>query len=161
VFRVTDSTLTDTARVTTGLQENVRYYWRVRAKNPTGWGAYSPTWTFGWYLDAVAGASELPRKFALHQNYPNPFNSSTLIGFEVPDVGSQASVVSSQWSEASWITLGIYDILGREVAVLVDQKKAPGRYEARWDAGKCPSGVYVYRMTAGAFVQTRKMILLR
>jgi hypothetical protein len=93
----------------------------------------------------VAGA--LPDRFALHQNYPNPFNPKTGVRFQVPGVSD--------------VKLVVYDLLGREVAVLVNEKKAPGRYEVQFDGKGLASGVYLYRLTAGTFSQVRKMVLLR
>ena len=94
----------------------------------------------------------LPRKSILEQNYPNPFNPGTTIAFDLP--------------LASHITLQIYDVLGREVKTLVDERKPAGRYTVQWDgtnhAGKpVTSGVYLYHLQAGQFEQTRKMLLVR
>ena len=83
------------------------------------------------------------------QNYPNPFNPSTSITYAVG--GSVARVVR----------LSVYDLLGREVAVLLNDSRAPGRYEVTWDAANLPSGVYVYRMTAGDHVDAKRMMLLK
>lgn len=91
----------------------------------------------------------IPLANALLQNYPNPFNPNTTIGYSV--AGPRAEV----------IRLAVYDLLGREVAVLVNGKKEPGRYEAIFDASVLPSSVYLYKLTAGSFVQTRKMIFIR
>jgi hypothetical protein len=85
--------------------------------------------------------------FALHQNYPNPFNPSTTIKLEIPVKGI--------------VSLKIYDILGREVVTLLNKEMMPGRYETQWIAGNKASGVYFYRLQAGSFVQTKKLILLR
>jgi hypothetical protein len=92
-------------------------------------------------------AGAVPSGFALEQNYPNPFNPSTSIRFQVPENG--------------WVTLAVYDVLGREVAVLVDGPKAPGSYLVRFDAGGLASGVYLSRLTCGSFIQTRKMLLMQ
>ena len=89
----------------------------------------------------------LPTKYRLQQNYPNPFNPTTKMRYELP--------------KRSNVSLKIYDILGRQVAVLVDEEKAAGRYEVRWDAGGIASGVYFYRIRTGNFVETKKLILLR
>jgi hypothetical protein len=78
--------------------------------------------------------------------YPNPFNPSTTILYELP----RASVVS----------LGIFNVLGQEVASLVNERKAAGSYQVHWTAN-APSGIYFYRLQAGEFVETRKMILLK
>ena len=88
-----------------------------------------------------------PAAFALEQNYPNPFNPSTSIRFRVPEEG--------------WVTLAVYDLLGREIATVVDGQKAPGSYAVEFDASGLASGLYVYRLTAGSFTQTRKMMLVR
>jgi hypothetical protein len=88
-----------------------------------------------------------PTEYSLSQNYPNPFNPSTKISWQVP-VGSHQ-------------TLKIYDVLGNEVATLVDEYKPAGSYEVEWDASGFPSGVYFYQLKAGSFVETKKMILLR
>jgi hypothetical protein len=92
-----------------------------------------------------------PGKFALEQNYPNPFNPKTGIRFSIPTLVPGVNDVK----------LVVYDILGREVAVLVNERKSAGTYEASFDGGRLASGVYVYRLTAGSFVQSRKMLLMR
>ena len=89
----------------------------------------------------------LPTEFALEQNYPTPFNPSTKISWQLP-IGIQA-------------TLKVYDVLGKEVATLVNEYKPAGTYELTWNAANLPSGVYFYRIKAGSFIQTRKMILLK
>jgi hypothetical protein len=104
--------------------------------------------TYGVILTGVSfGKSELPGCFSLLQNYPNPFNPATTIEFRIQ---------SSQF-----VTLKVYDLLGREVAVLVDEQKAPGNYEITFDASRLASGVYMYRLTAGQYVESRKMVLIR
>jgi photosystem II stability/assembly factor-like uncharacterized protein len=109
----------------------------------------------------VQAENDVPSAFALEQNYPNPFNGSTMITYEVSGVGSQASVVSSPSSVAIRVKLGVYDILGREVAVLVDESKVQGRYVASFDAAGLASGVYVYRLQSAGAVRSRTMVLLR
>jgi hypothetical protein len=97
-----------------------------------------------------ASAAQLPGRFMLEQNYPNPFNPSTELSFDVRDV--------------SRVTLRIYDLLGREVATLVDGVREPGRYSAAWDASRMPGGIYFAKMTAAGGEQyeaTRKLVLLR
>lgn len=95
-------------------------------------------------------SNEVPEKFSLSQNYPNPFNPSTKINFSIPSVETTRRV----------IVLKIYDILGNEAATLVNQPLMPGTYSVDWDAANSPSGVYFYRLSAGEFTQTNKMILL-
>ena len=97
--------------------------------------------------DAGETADRVPTEFALEQNYPNPFNPTTVIDYQVP--------VSID------VRLAVYDLLGREAAVLVNEKKAPGFYRVDFDAAGLASGMYVYRLMAGGTVQIRKMIILR
>lgn len=91
--------------------------------------------------------SEIPIYFSLHQNYPNPFNPSTKIKFELPAAGN--------------VSIRIFDIMGREVSMLVNEFMKPGVYEADFNAADLPSGVYLYKLEAGEFTETRKMILLK
>ncbi|MBI4548028.1 MAG: T9SS type A sorting domain-containing protein [Ignavibacteriae bacterium] len=89
----------------------------------------------------------LPERFELEQNYPNPFNPSTTFNFQLPT--------------ESFVTLKVYDVLGREVATLVNEKKDPGVHTVTWNAEKMSSGIYTYRITAGTFTAAKKLILLR
>jgi len=89
----------------------------------------------------------IPSSFVLNQNYPNPFNPSTEISFQVSDFGL--------------VEVSIFDLLGRKVATLVNEKKHPGSYQVTWDATGQPSGVYFYRLSTTDFVQTKKLVLLR
>ena len=95
----------------------------------------------------VQSASEVPVSYALGQNYPNPFNPSTEIGFTLKEGGR--------------VQLLVYDVAGREVARLVDQPLSAGRHAVQWDASRLPSGLYLYRLTAGSFTETRAMVLLK
>ncbi|MEK9138198.1 MAG: T9SS type A sorting domain-containing protein, partial [Bacteroidota bacterium] len=84
---------------------------------------------------------------ALLQNYPNPFNPSTTMRYDLP--------------EQSHVALKIYDLLGREVGILVDEVEGAGSKSVQFDASRLASGVYFYRLSAAAFVQTKKLILVR
>ena len=86
-------------------------------------------------------------KFLLSQNYPNPFNPSTTISYEIPKAG--------------FVWLKLYDVLGREVATLVNEEKIAAKYDIEFKANILASGVYFYQLRAGEFVQTKKMVLLR
>lgn len=102
--------------------------------------------------DNIAGKnvdanSEIPKEFALSQNYPNPFNPSATINFDIPKL--------------SVVKLSIYDITGREIAVLVNEQLQPGSYNYKFDGSNFASGVYFYRLKAGDFVQVRKMVLIK
>ncbi|MER3522831.1 MAG: hypothetical protein C4326_01865 [Ignavibacteria bacterium] len=97
---------------------------------------------------------ERPLEFTLKQNYPNPFNPSTLISFSLPAVqmGGRGSV---------FVTLKVFDVLGQEVAVVLDEERAPGRHVVLFTAEQLASGVYYYRLDAGPFTAVRKMLLMR
>jgi hypothetical protein len=91
--------------------------------------------------------NQIPSNYSISQNYPNPFNPSTTIKYSVPKV--------------SFVTIKIYDVLGSEVATLLNEEKPVGTYELSWSAANLSSGVYFYQLKAGSFVETKKMILLR
>jgi len=100
-------------------------------------------------------STEIPDQFSLSQNYPNPFNPSTKIKFAIP--------LSRGVSEGLGVftKLLIYDMLGREIAVLVNEQLSPGIYEVNWNAGSYTSGVYFYKLQAGDFAETKKMVLVK
>ncbi len=126
---------------------------RVASKDSNGFTVdqvVSPAFAVGNWDTVATGVSpggELPDQFALDQNFPNPYNPTTTIKYHVPAFGR--------------VLLKVYDLLGREVAILVNEKKAPGSHELKFDASGLASGVYFYRLTAGNFVQTRKMIVVK
>ncbi len=104
----------------------------------------------------------LPDKYVLYQNYPNPFNPSTTIKYTIPSVERDLSRFNrSELKSALQVTLKIYDILGREVATLVNEKQKPGNYEVVFNAQKLSSGTYFYRITSGDFIKTMKMLLVK
>jgi len=105
--------------------------------------------TFGNAVGIEPISSNIPVNYSLSQNYPNPFNPSTKIRFSIP--------VSGQGN----VNLSVYDVLGREVSVLVNRSLKAGEYEINWNAENIPSGVYFYRLEAGMFVQTRKVVLIK
>lgn len=90
---------------------------------------------------------EIPSSFFLSQNYPNPFNPTTAIMYQI--------------SEVSHVSLKVYDLLGREVTTLVNERQMPGRYEINFNASKLSSGVYFYRLEAGNFISTKKLVLVK
>ena len=92
-------------------------------------------------------SSEIPKEFKLGQNYPNPFNPTTVIRYSL--------IVNSD------VNLRVYDILGQETAVLVNEKQQPGTYETEWNASNYPSGIYFYKLSTGEFSQTRKAVLIK
>ncbi|MBT8379679.1 MAG: T9SS type A sorting domain-containing protein [Ignavibacteria bacterium] len=93
------------------------------------------------------GNENFPNTFRLEQNYPNPFNPNTKIKYTIPS--------------ESFVQLKVYDVLGNEVATLVNEEKPAGNYVINFSAEKNPSGVYFYALNAGDFIQTKKMLLLK
>ena len=89
----------------------------------------------------------LPTAFSLEQNFPNPFNPTTHISFAIPSI--------------SFVTLKIFDLVGREVATLISEELTPGNYSREWNATNFPSGVYFYHFQAGAFIKTKQLVLLK
>jgi hypothetical protein len=85
--------------------------------------------------------------YDLAQNFPNPFNPATHFRFSISDLG--------------FVTLKIYDVIGKEVATLIREELRPGNYTVRWDASQFPSGIYFSRLLAGTFSTTRKLVLLK
>jgi hypothetical protein len=99
------------------------------------------------------GGNTVPTQFALYQNYPNPFNPTTTIRYAIPLLrGDERGV---------FVTLKLYDLLGNEVKTLLNEQKSPGNYELELNAKDIASGVYLYKLRAGSFTQSKKMILLR
>jgi hypothetical protein len=95
----------------------------------------------------VQAEMEVPGQYVLESNYPNPFNPQTTIQYALP--------------EAATVKLTVFDTLGRRVATLVEAAQAAGQYETTFDASNLPSGVYLYRLEAGSFVQMKTMLLVK
>ncbi|MBL8006913.1 MAG: T9SS type A sorting domain-containing protein, partial [Ignavibacteria bacterium] len=114
----------------------------------TGW----VTGSNGTILKTTTGGneylpSEIPSGYSLNQNYPNPFNPVTNLEFGIPDLG--------------FVTLKIYDILGKEIKTLINENLNPGKYEIVFNGSGLPSGVYFYKLTAGDFTDTKRMMLIK
>jgi hypothetical protein len=95
----------------------------------------------------VTTNEKISTTFQLMQNYPNPFNPSTIINYQIPDEG--------------FVSLKIYDILGNEVKILVNENKPIGSYNIHFDASGLASGMYIYRLTAGNYISTKKMLMIK
>jgi hypothetical protein len=117
-----------------------REYLQYRLKEIDTDGSYK-------YSDEIKIKLSEPKEFSLTQNYPNPFNPLTNIKFEIP--------------QNSFVRISVYNLLGQEIEMLVDEEKAAGSYEINFSANDLPNGIYIYKMQAGSFIQTRKMILLK
>ncbi|MFA7421894.1 MAG: FlgD immunoglobulin-like domain containing protein, partial [Melioribacteraceae bacterium] len=137
------------------LDKNSVYYWRVSSTTNSGLTSnYSAPTSFntGKNVTAVEEEVVIPTKFSLEQNYPNPFNPTTLISYALPS--------------NSFVTLKVYDMLGREIKTLVSKEVAAGSYSVNWNGddnfgNKVSTGAYVYRITAGDFVSVKKMLLIK
>jgi serine protease AprX len=115
--------------------------------NLKGWGVINTLAAIQYLLHTDTGHEVEPVTFSLSQNFPNPFNPKTAVSYQLP--------------AASKTRIAVYDMLGREVEVLVNETKGPGQYSVDWNATGMASGFYICRMTAGDFVSSRKMLLLR
>jgi len=144
--RMIDSTA-DISFTVHGLVNSQTYWWKVRAKNESGFGDYSEARKFRVVITSVPNENELPKVFALHQNFPNPFNPITEIRFDLP--------------EEVFVTLKIYDVLGREVVTLVNGIETAGYKSIKFDATSLNSGIYFYRIVAGKFMETKKLLLVK
>lgn len=135
------------------LNPTTTYHWKVRAFNIGGFGPFSTTWKFTTGLIGITQiSSEIPGEFKLHNNYPNPFNPVTRIKFDLPENNGLNSLN---------VQVIIYDILGKQVSVLVNNKLTPGYYETQWNASAYPSGLYLCRIIAGEFTSVKKLVLVK
>ncbi|MFZ2863482.1 MAG: LamG-like jellyroll fold domain-containing protein [Ignavibacteriaceae bacterium] len=130
--------------------ENIN--WKVRTINNGGIGPWSETYHFNIILTDVEDETQLPTEFALLQNYPNPFNPSTNIQYAI--------------ANRQFVQLKVYDVLGNEIATLVNEEKSSGTYEIEFSVGASQrlaltSGVYFYQLKAGNFLETKKMVFLK
>ncbi|HEX9971472.1 MAG TPA: YCF48-related protein, partial [bacterium] len=131
-----------------GLGDGTTYWYRLDAFNAYGNSAKSKdaSATAGVIL-SVDVQPDVPLRFALKQNYPNPFNPSTIIQYSIP--------------KASQVELKVFDLLGRELKVLVNGKLEAGIYQVQFDSKGLPAGLYFYRLRAGEFCETRKMVIVK
>ena len=147
----TDNGTSWAQKTVTGVTDNLRALSFVSG-GQTGWVVGSNGTVAQWSGTLFVSVeekhpAELPSSCKLSQNYPNPFNPTTQIRYRISDIG--------------YLKLSVFDILGREVAVLVNEKKAPGSYEVKFDGSNLASGVYLYRLKAGSFVETRRLCLIK
>ena len=130
-----------------GLKDGI-YEWRVRAVDAAYVGSTIATGVFNIGIPTTVETEEnIPDVYSLAQNYPNPFNPATTIKYSIPKEGL--------------VTLKVYNVIGEEVATLVNEIKQVGNYNLTFDAENLSSGVYLYRLKAGSFVETKKMILVK
>lgn len=150
------SVITDSGSVTTAqriipagrLIIGAVYYWRVKATNFVGTGAFSSVYNFSTSITGVNTLnSELPKEYKLFENFPNPFNPVTKIKFSVP--------------KSEKVTLKIYNTAGKLMIELLNNYINPGTYEVQWNAENFSSGVYYYSIESASFRDTKKMILVK
>jgi hypothetical protein len=103
---------------------------------------------------------EFPDAYKLEQNYPNPFNPTTTIKYAIPN-NQTSSQLGKGRTEVGFVTLNVYDILGKKVTTLINKTIQPGIYEVIFNAKDLPSGVYIYRIRAGSFIQSKKLLLMK
>jgi hypothetical protein len=123
-----------------------------KAVNKIYMNAYNPTYVqlplIGFLpIDVKQISSNVPSSYSLQQNYPNPFNPATIIRFQIKD--------------SRFVTLKVYDILGKEITTLVNEFKKAGAYEVKFDAGNLSSGLYFYKINTGDFFGTKTMMLMK
>lgn len=123
------------------------YTWRVRAKNGAGFGPFSNDWSFIRLTTSVPAFGSLPNEYIVDNNYPNPFNPSTTFSFSLP--------------RRSFVRLQVFDAFGKEVSTVLCAELPAGRYARQWNADGLPSGMYFYRLQAGSFTDTKRLILLK
>jgi len=123
-----------------------RYNQYITGGNPFGQAAIYHT-TNGGIAGVNLSGNLIPVMYSLSQNYPNPFNPVTNLEFGISDLG--------------FVSLKVYDMLGKEVTTLVNEKLNPGKYKVEFDGNKLPSGVYFYRLVAGEFTETKRMMLIQ
>jgi agmatine/peptidylarginine deiminase len=125
-----------------------RGHWKFNVIGPTG---------------ITGNQNSIPEKFKLYQNYPNPFNPVTKIKFDIPLSPLTPDLIggTERGNKGGFATLVIYDILGREITTLVNQRLKPGTYDIQWNAANYPSGVYFYKLITGGYSETKIMIYLK
>lgn len=145
---IDSSGISETELEVNDLETSTTYYWRVLATNETGNSSWSEVLEFTTVATSAGELSaSVPSDFTLDQNYPNPFNPSTTIRYGIP--------------EGSEVQLVVFDMLGRRVAELVNERQSPGYHQVSFDAGNLASGIYIYRLKAGEYVVTKKMMLAK
>ena len=146
-FVVNQPGITSTSYSVNGLDENKKYYWRVRGATANYEGLFSQVFRFTTGSTNSVDEDKNLFTYNLEQNYPNPFNPLTAIKYQLAKRG--------------FVTISIYNTLGMEITKLVNEEKTAGNYSIEFNASSLPSGVYFYRIRAGDFIDTKKMILLK
>ena len=146
-FVVNQSGITSTSYSVNGLEENKKLYWRVRGATANYEGLFSQVFRFTTGSTSSVNENDNLYTYNLEQNYPNPFNPVTVIKYQLAKPG--------------FATISIYNMLGVEITKLVNEEKSAGSYEVEYGAAHLPSGIYFYRLQAGSFVDTKKMVFMK
>jgi hypothetical protein len=144
---IVDSFLVDTSKAISGFANDRTYWWRVRVGNVVGWGPFQSPRHFVVLRTGIQISGQIPTSYELKQNFPNPFNPHTTIRYGLPNRTN--------------VTLTVFNTVGQQVAVLQNGEQDAGYHEVKFDGSVLSSGAYIYRIEAGEFVQTRKLLLLR
>jgi cyclophilin family peptidyl-prolyl cis-trans isomerase len=146
-FVVNQSGITSTSYSVNGLEENKKFYWRVRGATANYEGLFSQVFRFTTGSTNFVDENKNILTYNLEQNYPNPFNPETSIKYQLAEPG--------------FVTISVYNVLGMEIAKLVDEEKSAGNYEIEFDATHLSSGIYFYKLQTASFVETKKMVLMK
>ena len=147
IFRTNDGGITWGQRVS-NINEYARFYSPKNNSNIYLFGLNDTIYTYKAIVDINNSETNLPpTEFVLYQNYPNPFNPSTAIKYTIP--------------KQSNVSLKVFDILGDELSTLIDGEQSEGNYDIMFDASEFPSGIYFYRLNAGEFAETKKMLIIK
>ncbi|RJP72050.1 MAG: T9SS C-terminal target domain-containing protein [Ignavibacteriales bacterium] len=150
------SKITDTTITFLNFAATKNYFWRIGSQNEFGSSLWSTTWGFKTGTSVnVEYQQGLPQEFKLSQNYPNPFNPVTTISYQIPYSNLNKD------NGKTFVSLVVYDMLGREVQTLVNEEQDYGYYQIKFDAGNLSSGIYIYSLRAGNFFESRKLTLLK
>jgi len=146
-FVVNQPGITSTSFSVNGLEENKKFYWRVRGATSNYEGLFSQVFRFTTGSSSSVNENDNFYIYNLEQNFPNPFNPITHIKYQL--------------AKPDFVTIYIYNILGMEIAKLVNEEKSAGSYEVEYDATHLSSGIYFYRLQADSFIETKKMVLMK
>ena len=153
---ILDKVVTDTSFTVSKLKENKIYTWSVMAMNTYGSSGLAEVFKFKTSTSSdIVQEESIPTSYILNQNYPNPFNPTTTISYSIPNVETRRG------ESLQKVTLKVFDLLGREVAALVNEEKPAGKYEVKFDGSNLTSGIYFYRLSAGNYTNTKKFVLIK
>jgi len=146
---ILDTVVTDTSLIVNNLKDKSFYTWSVMAANNYGSSVLAPVFKFntGTSTNIMNDNRSLPTSYVLDQNFPNPFNPITRISFSIPESG--------------FTVIKIYNLLGQQIAILINQDLPAGLYSTEFNAEKYPSGIYIYVLQSGSYILSKKMMLIK